>query len=355
VSVYKLQDRSKFTALVSRTRNPDEIVAEVKGPAFLAYRERWKRVSDMQEVSAYPTHLVFELNHSCNMRCPMCTWSADVNENQGKEGWFPFERYAAIVEDGVRRGLCSVALNAINEPLLRPDLPRFVAHARDAGVLDIIIHTNGMLLTETMARGLIASGLTKLMVSLDAVSQPTYDRIRVGGSLPRVKKNIGRFLALRRELQAIIPVLCVNFVKMSVNEAELEAFMAEWTGVADYIAVQEYMNPFPDAEKGLAPTATYQPHPEFKCSHPWQRMKIASSGTVYPCCSFYADEHVNLLRDGRSSGADIVIGNVNERPVETLWTSPTMTALRTLHAEGRFDDHPVCRQCVRNSVLKDVE
>ena len=228
--MYKLQDRSKFTALVSHTRNPDEIVAEVKGPAFAAYRERWKRVSDMAEVTEYPTHLVFELNHSCNMRCPMCTWSAEANKNLGKDAWFELERYRQIIDDGVARGLCSVALNAINEPLLRPDLPKFVAYARDAGVLDIIIHTNGMLLTETMSRALVEAGLTKLMVSLDAVSQSTYDRIRVGGDLVRVKANIERFLAVRNQLGARLPVLCVNFVKMSLNEAELPAFVEAWTG-----------------------------------------------------------------------------------------------------------------------------
>jgi hypothetical protein len=43
--MYRLQDRTKFTTLVSRTGNPDEIIAGVKGEAFLAYRERRKRVT----------------------------------------------------------------------------------------------------------------------------------------------------------------------------------------------------------------------------------------------------------------------------------------------------------------------
>jgi MoaA/NifB/PqqE/SkfB family radical SAM enzyme len=352
--MYKLQDRSKFTALVSHTRNPDEIVAEVKGPAFAAYRERWKRVSDMAEVTEYPTHLVFELNHSCNMRCPMCTWSAEANKNLGKDAWFELERYRQIIDDGVARGLCSVALNAINEPLLRPDLPKFVAYARDAGVLDIIIHTNGMLLTETMSRALVEAGLTKLMVSLDAVSQSTYDRIRVGGDLVRVKANIERFLAVRNQLGARLPVLCVNFVKMSLNEAELPAFVEAWTGVADYLAIQEYMNPFPDGQRDQLWPESRQPNLDFKCSHPWQRMKVSYNGAVFPCCSFYADEQVNVPSEQRSTGRDIVIGNLDDGGVAALWKSPAMTSLRTLHQEGRWAEHPVCRLCVRNSVLKDV-
>lgn len=351
--MYSLQDKSKFTTLLSRTRDPDEIVAEVKGQAFLDYRARWVRVSNMEEVTDYPTHLVFELNHSCNLRCPMCTWSADANKNKGKDGWFEFDRYARIIDEGIDRGLCSVALNAVNEPLLRPDLPRFVEYARARGVLDIIIHTNGMLLTDKMSRALIASGLTKLMVSLDAITQATYDKVRVGGDLAVVRRNIAQFLAIRREAGARLPALCVNFVKMSVNEHELDAFVEEWTGTADYLALQEYMNPFPGGEtEGLFPES-YRPNVEFKCSHPWQRMKISANGTVYPCCSFYADDNVNLPGEGRSTGGDIAIGTLGESSVGALWRSPKMDELRQLHKEGRYDDHPVCRACVKNSVLRD--
>ena len=192
------------------------------------------------------------------------------------------------------------------------------------------------------------------MVSLDAVSQSTYDRIRVGGDLVRVKANIERFLAVRNELGARLPVLCVNFVKMSLNEAELPAFVEAWTGVADYLAIQEYMNPFPDGQRDELWPESRQPNLDFKCSHPWQRMKVSYNGTVFPCCSFYADEQVNIPSEQRSTRRDIVIGNLDDGGVAALWKSPAMTSLRTLHQEGRWADHPVCRLCVRNSVLKDV-
>jgi hypothetical protein len=84
-------------------------------------------------------------------------------------------------------------------------------------------------------------------------------------------------------------------------------------------------------------------------------MKVSYNGTVFPCCSFYADEQVNVPSEQRSTGRDIAIGNLEDGGVAALWTSAAMTSLRTLHKEGRWADHPVCRLCVRNSVLKDVQ
>src|SRR5437899_787341 len=84
------------------------------------------------------------------------------------------------------------------------------------------------LLSETMAAGLMDGGLTRLMVSLDAVTQPVYDKIRVGADLEVVKRNVFRFLELRQARGRRLPLLSVNFVKMSVNEHELEKFVETW-------------------------------------------------------------------------------------------------------------------------------
>src|SRR2546428_125183 len=76
--------------------------------------------------------------------------------------------------------------------------PNFVHGARDAGVLHNIIRTKGMLLGGPVAAGRTEGGLTRLMVSLDAVAQPVYDKIRVGADLEVVRRNVFRFLELRQ-------------------------------------------------------------------------------------------------------------------------------------------------------------
>ena len=338
---YTFQDRSRFTRLLSEKGNINELLAQELGERFRAYRAKWERASNLEVVTDYPIHIGFELNRSCNLRCPMCTWSAENAQNLGKESWFDFERFTRIIDDGVRRGLCSVALNWVNEPLLRPDLPKFVAYARDAGVLDIIIHTNGMLLTETMAAGLIDGGLTRLMVSLDAVTQPVYDKIRVGADLEVVKRNVFRFLELRRARGKRLPLLSVNFVKMSVNEHELEKFVETWSPHVDFFAIQEYINPFPDRQDKHALTAsTLSATIDFKCAQPFQRVAIQYDGTVSPCCTFY--------------GAELSVGNAFQRPLGEVWQGAPMQAMRDMHARGEYFTNDVCKTCAHNSVVKHL-
>ena len=351
---YSLQDQTKFTALISSKRNPDEIVAEVKGKAFLNYRNDWVTASNFEMLTEYPIHLVIELNHSCNLTCQMCTWSANVNKNQGKSSWMDFDLYKSIIDEGVSNGLKSVALNAVNEPLIRPDLHKFVSYADQKGILDIIIHTNGMLLSPPTSAQLIDSGLTKLMVSLDAFTQETYDKIRTGGNLKQITENIHSFLEVRSRKQSRLPVLSVNFVKMKTNQHELDEFVNYWDEYVDYFAIQEYMNPFPDDEDlAVLHIVDDDDRKEFRCSHPWQRAKISANGSVYPCCSFYADDNTNVVSSGKSTGNDIRIGLLEKNSIKEIWMSEDMKLLRQLHKDGRWHEHPVCRQCVRNSVLRD--
>lgn len=331
-------EQSGHSALHART-DIDVIVANALGPDrgldYLKYRIDWKRGAEGQW--AFPLHLDFELNGSCNMRCPMCTYALPETKNQTKSSWMSLDRFREIIADAVPRGLKAIGLNGVNEPLLRPDLHEFVRTAKDLGVLDIMFHTNGMLLTDKVSKQLIEAGLTKLFVSIDAATQKTYDSIRVGGNLETVRKNIHHFLDRRRA--SPLPVLGVCFVRMKVNQHELDDFIAEWSPLVDFFAIQEYMNPEPDQLEDLS-TPDHEPPTTFRCPQPFQRMRVSWNGSVRPCCSFYGDQ----MSVGQSS-----------TPLHQIWTSAKMQSIRDLHREGRWQDHAVCRACVSHSYTSEVE
>ena len=41
------------------------------------YRNDWEKFCKLEKESDFPPHLEFELNYSCNLRCPMCTWAVE--------------------------------------------------------------------------------------------------------------------------------------------------------------------------------------------------------------------------------------------------------------------------------------
>ena len=177
---------------------------------WIAYRLEWEQYCKLEKEADHPPHLELELNYSCNLRCPMCTWAIEQAAER-KEDWFNFEDYKKIIDEAVATGTKSIRLCYINEPLIRKDIDQFIKYAVDAGILDVIITTNGTLLTKEMSKKLIDAGLTKMSISLDAVTEETYNKIRVGGNFKITTKNIHDFLELRQQMNKKLPKLRLTF------------------------------------------------------------------------------------------------------------------------------------------------
>jgi MoaA/NifB/PqqE/SkfB family radical SAM enzyme len=310
----------------------------------------------MEFVPDFPLQLNFELNYSCNFSCCNCTWSAETTRHNGRKTWFPFEVYKQIIDESVPKGLRAVRLNYLNEPLLRPDIIRFIEYARKAGVLDIYFSTNGSLLSEEMSRALIKAGLLRLQVSLDATTKETYDKIRIGGDFNSVKENIERFLTIRKELGTHLPALRVNFVKCRENERELQDFLAYWELKAETVGVQDLVNVLGDHDK-------LDDRDElFKCSQPFVYMAIRYDGTILPCCSFFgAETPIARLKTDVPLSSVPNIGLVQKDrkdrleacTIEEAWHSPAMNLLREIHRNDEYWHNPVCKKCVLSTSHSD--
>jgi hypothetical protein len=339
-------ERSAHSRLLSAS-DLDERIAmalpEHQREDFRRYRREWLEGIPAED-RAYPLQIDWELNASCNLRCPMCTRSEDATG--GKDTWISLEHFRSVMKEAVAMGTRAVGLNGVNEPLIRKDLWNFVACARELGVLDIMLHTNATLLTPVVSRQLIDAGLTRLFVSLDAVNDATYRQIRVGADLGQVIRNIHDFRAARARFRDALPVLGICFIRMQVNADEEEDFIRAWRPFADFFSMQSFVNPWPDRpEKGeLASHDRRQPS-DFKCAQPFQRMRVRSDGAISPCCAFQGDH--------------ITVGSTHQPvaesggPIAHAWKYG-MIELRGLHREGRYAEHRECSRCVSNSYVLEA-
>jgi radical SAM protein with 4Fe4S-binding SPASM domain len=323
--------------------DPHKILIEEIGPGFAEYRREWEETTKLELERDYPVQLDIELNVSCNLKCPMCTWSAEVTHGEGKKSWMDFEFYKHIVEGGMQHGLRAVNLNYVNEPLVRRDLPKFVKFARDVGVLEVMFNTNGLLLTDDFTRELIEAGLTKLSFSIDAFSPETYNIVRVGGDYNKLIQIIHRFLEIRAEMGSRLPLLKLTFLKMSANAHELEDFLNYWEDKADLFSIQNLHNPFEGElreQKNVyfvnGPPSTRVPTEIPRCSSPFQRMTVRTNGNVLPCCNMRAAD-------------SLVMGNAHKDDVYTIWNSDEMKKIRAMHKEYRYYENPICKACIENS------
>ena len=114
--------------------------------------------------------------------------------------------------------------------------------AKDAGMLDVCIATNAMLLRGNTAALLLDSGLDSLIVSVDSLDPDTYATIRIGGNLATVERNVRAFMGMRATAAQTRPQVDVRMIEMPENVTEKDAFRAHWSNVVDAVTFQALHN-----------------------------------------------------------------------------------------------------------------
>ncbi len=358
--------------------------------------------------------LLIEVTSKCNLKCVMCKRTL----NPQKEGYMSPEMWEQIMLDLLNSKLRVKAITPFwyGEPLLHPKLldmlkfafklnfnpeydKRFnkIQSTKDKTLFrDFLetypfnnrifeymeLHTNGILMTKEMREYLFseeaARSLGYLVFSLDALTKPTYDKIRCGGDFDRVVENLKECLKLKAELiknplnkmrKTVRPVIVIQFIVMPENAHEAEGFVDYWKRELETLNLPFQINagyepPFlkdtiflrvmGDLEPSQQPdswrlhekiiraskhfnTPAESPAKEQKeyirrpCAGLWKTPVIRWDGEVGVCCYDY---NMNLS-----------FGNVSELKLSWLWNLDTMVNRRLNHIRGDFAGMQTCAGC----------
>jgi radical SAM protein with 4Fe4S-binding SPASM domain len=240
-----------------------------------------------------------------------------------------------LIDEGTERGQASIGFGGLWEPLLSKDLPEIIAYGREKGIIEAMFNTNGLLLDEERAKSLIKSGLTRIMISLDAVSPETYRQMRPGSDLRQVEENIRSFIKIRHEARSRLPLVRLSFCLTKINSSELIPFLERWEETVDFFSLQSYGR-FDDKAPLLFPETTMTntgllESPSGKCAQPFKRLLVRHNGQVLPCCDL--------------SGLDLSLGTA-EQGLSSLWAGSDLGQLRTKLLTASFSKLPEsCQKC----------
>ena len=315
---------------------PQKILERELGRPYIEYRERWNKAMSFEYRPDFPIHLDLELIYACNLRCIMCPFGVKTYKHpsyKGKE--LDRDIIIKIFSEGKNHQLSSVRFNALSEPLLSRDLPDMIRLAIDNGVIDTFITTNALLLNRAKSRELIKAGLNHILISIDGSTKETYESIRSGSNYEKVVRNLYSFLEERDKLGSRRPLLRLTFVRMKVNEHEIERFIEKWLNVVDYIGIAGYLNNVEDdlISDGLHTSAgTMKDIEKFYCYQPWVRGVVYANGDFFPCCANY--------------GRGTPIFNVHNLSIYYIWNSPEVRFIQDIHKSGEYYRHPTCKLCI---------
>lgn len=294
---------------------------------FRAYRRRWN--NNVDEL----LFLLIETTSTCNLRCPVCAHSVGYQQVPSMSD----EIFALCLQGIQAMDIPSVCLNQYNEPLLDTKIFERIRRvvALD-NVFDTFMNTNAVLLDETNGRRLIESGLHRLLIGFDGFSQEVYEKMRYGAQYDTVLKNVLRFLELKKEMNAIFPVVRISLVRSSLNENEIESWFEFWKDKVDYITIQEFITPVLDGSKSDLISKTSlrtQAAARFDgCEQPFERAIVRGNGDVIPCCSPFA--------------VMMPIGNITRDSLKDIWNGTNVTELRAMFKGHRWREHPICSRCI---------
>ena len=122
---------------------------------------------------AGPTFLDIAVTYRCQCRCVHCSATAQQCDAADE---LTTSELKSVIDAARRLGVLEVIFSG-GEPLLRPDMPELVRHARDAGLLTRL-NTNGLLLTRENVAELKRAGVTQCAVSIDDADPAVHDRLR---------------------------------------------------------------------------------------------------------------------------------------------------------------------------------
>ena len=183
--------------------------------------ERMKRVQQAirdgkTKLDVLPLRYTMNMLSVCNIKCIFCDYPDRLRH------WSLPETFLTDVIDTLD-GTLRVQITG-GETMLSPKSVEMLKIAREMPYLQLEVITNMTAPRRDLA-DVLARGASFITCSIDAATQPTYDKIRQDSNFPRVISGLKELVRLRNEAGQHYPHIQINFIVMGHNVHEIAEFM----------------------------------------------------------------------------------------------------------------------------------
>lgn len=174
-----------------------EIDQEGREVSYAAIHDQWAgHLGPDPQTRRWPVRMEFNLSNACNLQCVQCDGDSSSSIRTHREHRPPLpqvygdEFFAELAEFLPHLGR---AVFAGGEPFLGPENFRVWDMILEAGLdLDCVVVTNATQWTPRI-EALLERLPMSFIFSLDGITAPTYEAIRVGADFDRVMANVERY------------------------------------------------------------------------------------------------------------------------------------------------------------------
>ena len=299
-----------------------------RGELYFKYRKLWEELPRRRKVPQFPMHVDIDTTMRCNLACPMCARTKYLGQGDfDLVEDLSFEDYCMLVDQIAEGGTFAMKPGNLGEPLIHKDIIKQVKYAKDKGIEDLLINSNGTLLSEDKSAEVMEAGLDKMLVSFDSPYADEYEKIRVGANFSKTYENVKRFVEIRNKFfpHVFVRVSMVLFDWSPKSKQKIKDMVELFSPYVDALGMTDYVDFLDDTVKPKANG--------FFCGQLCQRLILLIDGKVVMCCT--------------DDKGDYVVGDWRKESVKDIWEGKKLGHARQLHEKGEYYKIDMCKRCIK--------
>lgn len=286
-----------------------------------------------------------EPSTACNLACPECP--SGLKSFSRPTGKIDLESNKKIIQE-VGKQLFYINYYFQGEPFLHPQFLELIKEAKRNKIYTAT-STNAHFISKEKAKEIVQAGLDRLIISIDGMTQKTYESYRVNGLLEKVIEGSKNMVEAKKNLNSQTPHLIFQFLVVKPNEHEVDQVfeLAKSIGIDELrlktaqVYNYQYGNELiPDNEKYARYVKKKDGTYRLKattgnhCWRMWSSCVFTWDAQVVPCC-FDKD-------------ASIKLGSALEENFNQIWKSKKYSNFRNQILNGR-NQIEICKNCSEGS------
>jgi MoaA/NifB/PqqE/SkfB family radical SAM enzyme len=237
-----------------------------------------------------------------------------------RQGVMDMDLFKKVVDECVTLGITHLRVHNYGEPFLDKQLVDKVRYAKQRGIAEVGMISNGSLIFEDIAQGMIDAGLDAINISVDASGKEVFESTRLNLEYDVVIRNIETLVRLRKASGRVRPKLILSFVRQN-NSADEQEFIDHWRKIADKVHITDLHN--------WAGTLNATSDVNYPCYRMWQTFTVLWDGRVSLCCADFDGRHI--------------LGDLRTSTIADVWNGPAYLGARRQHLESGGPE--ICRSC----------
>jgi radical SAM protein with 4Fe4S-binding SPASM domain len=305
----------------------------------------FSRLSKNAIHSGLPFSLSIEPTTACNLGCPECP--SGLKQFTRPTGKLDLDLHEKIIKE-LRLSVFYINYYFQGEPFLHPDFLQLIAVAKRHKIYTAT-STNAHFITKQKAEDIVHSGLDRLIISIDGLTQETYENYRIHGTLSRVIEGAENMVEAKKKLNSKTPHLIFQFLAVRPNEHEIPQVFALGSemGIDEVRIKSAQLYDYKNGNVLMPENENYsryrkQADGTYKMKHKlgnhcwrmWSSSVITWDGKVVPCCFDKDAKHI--------------LGTMDSSDFSSIWKSPVYNRFRqsVLRSRNAID---ICKNCSEGS------